>query len=86
MVLYTASDDHWQFDNFRYAKVNQSSTTGNSGSPYLFKATGASAAVGSVDTGSVPTVGKHSFVDNDLSLACGLDSKPHSVVAKCFPT
>ena len=24
-------------------------------------------------------MGKHSDVDNDLSLACGLDSKPHSV-------
>ena len=77
MVLYTASDD--QFDNFPYAKIHQSYTIGNIGFPYLFKATGASAAVGSVDTGSVPTVGKHSDVDNDLSLACGLDSKPHSV-------
>ena len=69
MVLNTASDD--QCDNFPCDKIHQSSTIGNIGFPYLLNAAGASAAV--------PTVIKHSDADNDLSLACGLDSKPHSV-------
>ena len=77
MVLNTASDD--QFDNFPYAKIHQSSTIGNSGSPHSLEVNGASAVVGSVNNGSVSAVGKHFDVDDDLSLACGLDSKPHSV-------
>ena len=69
MVLSTASGYHR--DDMLYVKLLQSSITEDSGSSYLFKATVASAAVGSVDTGSVSTVGKHSVVYNDLSLACG---------------
>ena len=77
MVLNTASDD--RCDNFPYAKIHQSSTIGNSGFPYSLEVNVASAVVGSVNTGSVSAVGKHSDVDDDLSLACGLDSKSHSV-------
>ena len=51
MVLSTASGYH--FDNMLYVKLHQSSITEGSGSSYLFKDTGASAAVDSVDTASV---------------------------------
>jgi hypothetical protein len=77
MVLNTASDD--RCDNFPYAKIHQSSTIGNSGSPHSLEVNGASAVVGSVNNGGVSAVGKHFDVDDDLSLACGLDTKPHSV-------
>ena len=68
MVLYTASDD--QFDNFPYAKIHQSSTIGNSGFHYSLEVNGASAVVGSVNTGSVSAVGKHSDVESLSTMTC----------------